>query len=91
MVRASFNPRTRKGATQGLKKPLYGLHSFNPRTRKGATYYASLIYPTHWSFNPRTRKGATVQDINPQGYYEVSIHAPAKVRLLFTFSFAFSI
>ncbi len=60
---------------------LSGVGSFNPRTRKGATATRSGWTSTATGFNPRTRKGATTRE-SPVGVRrQVSIHAPARVRL----------
>ena len=58
--------------------------SFNPRTREGATVYGHYKNSMTIGFNPRTREGATCSVSMFHGIKRVSIHAPVRVRHLFS-------
>jgi len=72
-----FNPRTRMGCDKRDDLIPATLKGFNPRTRMGCDipYHASLLQLL--GFNPRTRMGCDLESTNGQGYFQVSIHAPA--------------
>src|SRR5271163_4091982 len=81
-TRASFDPRSREGATGALRSGLVAARCFDPRSREGATP------------EPRCRRGRGPVSIRApvkerQGLYDqalsqpgVSIRAPVKERLL---------
>ena len=76
-VATSFNPRTRKGATEPLPAPAPAFQSTHPQGCDGCGQWITLS--VH-SFNPRTRKGATRPAHRRRRCHAVSIHAPARVR-----------
>ena len=77
--RSNFNPRTREGCDEEMKRIDTLKNHFNPRTREGCDELMemdrsdSIVISIHAPV-----KGATLEQTTGKAYNDISIHAPVK-------------